>query len=237
MSEATSDPRSLLSRLHHGVLSTHSAKEAGYPYGSVLPFCLDASGAPLFLISELAQHTRNLQAEPKASLTLFEGSDSDAVQAGARLVLLGEVEFLGAGEAAKLAPRYYRYLPSAPDYRLLTDFRFARLKLHKAHFIAGFGQIRWLEPEALRIVSPLGPDQENAMIEDLNTREEALLETLWHRLTSEPAEEPVALVGIDGLGGDLRQGARLLRFRFMGPVLDAGSAWHRLHEGEVSLEA
>lgn len=232
MSEFTS-ARELLLHSHHGVLSTHSAKEPGYPYGSLLPFCLGADGQPLGLISELAQHTRNLRQNPKASLTLFQAAESDQIQAGPRLVLLGEAYFLSPAESEQLAPRYYRYLPSSPDYRLLNDFCFVSLQTRRLHYIAGFGQIRWLEASEVLKASPFLPLQENAMLEDLNTREAELLAAIWHKACGSAASEPVAIAGLDGDGGDLRQGSRLLRFDFMSPVADLEQAWHRLHAGEV----
>ena len=51
-----------------GALSTLSRKHSGWPFGSVMPYALDDSGRPLFLISAMAMHTQNLQAEPRASL-------------------------------------------------------------------------------------------------------------------------------------------------------------------------
>lgn len=230
----SADALNLLLRQHHGVLSTLSVKEPGFPYGSVLPFCLDHQGQPLLLVSGLAQHTRNLAENPKCSLTVFTQAASDQIQAGARLVLLAEAQTLSAVETEALAPRFYRYLPASPDYHLLADFRLIRLKLHKAHFIAGFGQIHWLEAESLQALSPFDPVQENAFCEDLNMREAELLSTLWHKVSESEALEPVALAGIDGLGGDLRQGPELLRFQFARSPQDLGDAWHLLHQGELA---
>ena len=51
-----------------GSLSTLSRKQAGFPFGSVMPYGLDDHGRPLFLISTMAMHTQNLQADRGASL-------------------------------------------------------------------------------------------------------------------------------------------------------------------------
>ena len=51
-----------------GSLSTLSRKLPGYPFGSVMPYGLDDHGRPIFLISTMAMHTQNLQADPRASL-------------------------------------------------------------------------------------------------------------------------------------------------------------------------
>lgn len=62
--------QSLWAGRFQGVLSTHSQAHPGYPFGSVVPYCLDNVGFPLLLLSHLAQHTRNLMAEPRCALTL-----------------------------------------------------------------------------------------------------------------------------------------------------------------------
>jgi hypothetical protein len=51
-----------------GSLSTLSRKRPGFPFGSVMPFGLDDHGRPIFLISIMAMHTRNLQPDARASL-------------------------------------------------------------------------------------------------------------------------------------------------------------------------
>lgn len=230
------DAQSALSLLHtcrQGVLSTQSLKLPGYPFGSALPYCLDATGQPLALISGLAQHTRNLAADAKCCLTLVSEGPAEELLARPRLSLLAEAEFLAAGQAEQAAARYYRYLPSGPDYRLLQDFRFVRLRLRQAQFIAGFGGIHWLEPEALLRPWPFDPEQENAFCEDLNTREAVMLAVLWQKLSGTEPADTVALAGIDALGGDLRCGGQLLRFEFETPMADLEAAWHILHQGEV----
>jgi len=38
------------------------------PSDRLMPYALDAQGRPIFLISTMAMHTQNLQADPRASL-------------------------------------------------------------------------------------------------------------------------------------------------------------------------
>jgi len=56
-----------------GSLSTLSRKQPGFPFGSVMPYGLDDHGRPIFLISTMAMHTQNLQADPRASLLVNPG--------------------------------------------------------------------------------------------------------------------------------------------------------------------
>ena len=62
--------RTLLHRGRTGSLSTLSRKQAGFPFGWVMPYGLDDLGRPIFLISTMAMHTQNLQADPRPRLLL-----------------------------------------------------------------------------------------------------------------------------------------------------------------------
>jgi len=89
--EAAKNARELLLKEYRGVLSTHSKSMPGFPFGSVVPYCLDEQGRPLILISRIAQHTHNLQKDPKCSLLVGE-READDVQAVGRLTYLAEAE-------------------------------------------------------------------------------------------------------------------------------------------------
>src|SRR5436309_7894523 len=74
-----------------GSLSTLSRKQPGFPFGSVMPYGLDDHGRPIFLISTMAMHTQNLQADARASLLVTQ-EDSDGEPLGAsRVTLVGSV--------------------------------------------------------------------------------------------------------------------------------------------------
>jgi putative heme iron utilization protein len=64
--------RTLVDAATTGTLATVALDPAGYPFGSVVSFALDAAGEPLFVISELAEHTRNLGQDARASLLVAE---------------------------------------------------------------------------------------------------------------------------------------------------------------------
>src|SRR5580692_3658662 len=71
-----------------GSLSTLSRKQQGFPFGSVMPYGLDGSGRPTILISTMAMHTQNLQADPRSSLLVTQ-RDSEDPLAGSRVTLIG----------------------------------------------------------------------------------------------------------------------------------------------------
>ena len=55
-----------------GSLSTLSCKQPGFPFGSLMPYELDDHGRAIFLISTMAMHTQNLQADARASLLVTQ---------------------------------------------------------------------------------------------------------------------------------------------------------------------
>ena len=141
--------RALLAAESVGVLSTISVHRAGFPYGSVTPYALSAQGTPLLLLSRLAAHTKNLLADPRASLFVGDRTAAEDPQAGARVSLLGRVASVAAGDQADARARYLTAWPRAADYLALGDFSFWRLDIEEARLIAGFGEIRWLDGATL----------------------------------------------------------------------------------------
>ena len=71
-----------------GSLSTLSRKQPGFPFGSVMPYGLDRLGHPTFLISTMAMHTQNVQADPRASLLVTQPDPGDDPLAASRVTLL-----------------------------------------------------------------------------------------------------------------------------------------------------
>src|ERR1700691_2113158 len=83
--------RTLMSLGRIGSLSTHSRKQPGFPFGSVMPYGLDAQGRPVFLISTMAMHTQNLQADSRASLLITQPDASGDPLGASRVTVMGNV--------------------------------------------------------------------------------------------------------------------------------------------------
>src|SRR3569833_1288359 len=107
-----------------GTLATQSRQLPGYPFATALPFVPDERNRPVFLVSTLAEHTRNLLADPRASF-LVAAADQANVLAGARMTLMGEVDRVEA--TSELVARCVRYQPEAEQYLALGDFGFFRM--------------------------------------------------------------------------------------------------------------
>ena len=118
----------------------------GAPYVSLVLIAFDADGAPLLLLSDLAQHTQNLRADPRVSL-LFDGTGEYADPlTGPRLTVLGVA---ARCEDPAALERYVVRHPSAGMYSGFSDFNLYRVTIARGHFVAGFGKIAWIEAAAL----------------------------------------------------------------------------------------
>src|SRR5215510_11632122 len=81
-----------------GVLSTLSIDVPGYPFGSVTPYCTDRMCQPIIYISHIAQHTKNIVADSRVSLTVVEKCESDDVQAQGRVTCIADARPIGSDE-------------------------------------------------------------------------------------------------------------------------------------------
>jgi putative heme iron utilization protein len=215
-----------LVRAHpNGVLSTLSHRLDGAPFGSVAPFILDHAGSPLLLVSGLAEHARNLDADPRCSLLAHPDAE-DARLAG-RVTLVGSAE--RAGDKERLAPRYLRHLPDAQQFLALPDFYFIRLRIEAVRFIAGFGQARWIDPAAFAAPPNRLDALEDELLLHLNTERARELRGACLRVHGVRAQH-LQLVGIDCDGFDLRADGRALRLDVETPQRDAEDVLHALHQ-------
>lgn len=218
---AGEEARKFLRSTRSAVLSTHSARFEGYPFGSITPFVLDHDGSPLILISTIAEHTKNIQKNPRVSLIAFDPAAPD-LQAGGRLTLLGDATPVPKDEATTRS-RYLRYFPQAAQYFDMHDFLFHRITVKQARYIGGFGNIHWVAPDALKPPANQLAEHEAAILDHMNADHADSLSAYcrhWRGIT--PGK--VIMLGIDTDGFDVRADDHLLRFAFETPVLDAHDA-------------
>jgi heme iron utilization protein len=145
--EAIVNAATLIKSKQDGVLSTLSVKLEGFPFGSVVPYCLDNAGWPVVLISTIAEHTKNIKADNRCSLTIV--MDGEHVQANERICLIGHMEELLSTEK-EVMERYYVQFPKSRSYDATHNFSFYRLAPVSIRYIGGFGQIHWFTPEEFK---------------------------------------------------------------------------------------
>lgn len=214
--EMAAEARRLYGRSYQGILSTISVELGGSPFGSVVTFARDRAGRPLFLISRIAEHTRNVQADSRVSLTMTE--DSDDAQAAGRLTVVGRAIPVPEVDQQDSAQRYYRRVPHAEAYHRAHHFELYRLEPGRIRYIAGFGEICWLEPHGLCLANPFTPSVENGMLAHMNRDHVAAMRDYCRMFAVEPGTQDPRLAAIDREGFDLMIGKHLLRIDFEAPV-------------------
>lgn len=214
------EARNLLLSEYQAILSTHSVDVTGYPFGSVVPYCLNNVGEPVILISTIAQHTKNILSDPKVSLIATEG-DADDLQTVGRVTYIGNAEKLDEDDTDSME-RYYNYFPQSRGYHKTHDFNFYSIHPARVRFIGGFGQIYWIEKDDILLANPFSFDEEKRMIDHMNADH---LEAIRHycdlyEIHYSPDDIPL-MVGIDSEGFHLRTGARIHRINYTEPVVTA----------------
>ncbi len=228
--------RRLVREAGQAALASALARDgSGRPYASLVLSACDHDGSPVLLLSDLADHSKNLAAESRTAL-LFDGTAGRADPlTGARASLLGEIRPVAdKGEdearAARLLARYIARHPGAADYAGFADFRLYRMTVESAHLVAGFGRIHWLKgSEVLFDTAEYGAlaEAEAEIVTHMNADHGAALEAIATHLLDLPESERDSawvMTGIDPEGFDLRAGGRLARAGFEAPVQDAGAA-------------
>jgi heme iron utilization protein len=188
----------------------------GAPYASLVLVAAELDASPLLLLSDLAQHSRNIAIDPRVSLLLDATEGRPDPLAGPRLSLLGRAEAIAdPRRLARFAARH----PTSAVYAGFADFRLYRLAVERGHLVAGFGRIEWIdgrdlllandfdalaaaEPEILRQVDGGRPGTA-----DLFARSQLGLAGSGWRMT-----------GIDPEGADLRREDEAARLDFAEPV-------------------
>ncbi|HYG67581.1 MAG TPA: pyridoxamine 5'-phosphate oxidase family protein [Anaeromyxobacteraceae bacterium] len=137
--------RALLGGAGFAVLSTLSQRRPGWPSASLVPLATDARGAPLLLLSDLAQHTRNLAADPRACLFVFDAeAAAKDPRTSPRLAVYGRVEPVPPDDEPDARARYLARQPSARGL-LQLDFHLFRMDVEEAQWVGGFAAAGWIE--------------------------------------------------------------------------------------------
>ncbi|MBI5007449.1 MAG: pyridoxamine 5'-phosphate oxidase family protein [Nitrosomonadales bacterium] len=198
--------RQLLRAHRYGALSTLSKKFDGHPFGSITPYLVDHDGSLLILISALAEHTKNIQHDPRVSLITHNQEDPH-IQTQGRLTVVGTASL--DPERAAIGKRYLRYFPEAHTYYDMPDFQFYRIVPLALRYIGGFGDIHWIKADRYHVPANTLAAEEDALLGQLNA--------------GRPPGQGM-LIGIDCDGYDLRLDGRTIRHDFLTPVPDGSQA-------------
>jgi putative heme iron utilization protein len=212
--------RTLVARMSTGTLCTLALEPEGYPYGSFVTVALD-DGDPVFLISALAEHTKNLERDPRASLLVAEGGAADPLANG-RVTMLGPCTRVeGDGGSARAA--FFAAHPRATYYADFRDFAFWKLHVEHVRYIGGYGRMSWISTADWQAAGPdpLGPSAAG-IIAHMNADHADALVLYCKAFSRATALTSASMTGIDRYGFEMsaqtREGPRPVRLAFAQPV-------------------
>ena len=214
--------RRLVRACDRAVLST-SLVNTEWPYGSLVMTACDHGAKPILLISDLAEHTTNLATNNRASL-LFDGTVGlDNPLTGARVSVLGTI---ARTEDPFLKARYMSRHPESEVFANFGDFNFYEMAVERAHIVAGFGLINWVEKAEL-IFDTSGfetlAEAETDIVSHMNEDHSDAI-TLYATSLCNLPNGDWKMTGVDPEGCDLRLGGEVARVDFNRPVTDAETA-------------
>ena len=188
---------------------------SGHPYASLVTVATEPDGTLLLLLSRLARHTRNLSADPRASL-LVEGSAGTADPlAGPRVTVVCRCRTTDSATARR---RFLARHPRAAYYADFPDFRFYAAEVEAGHLVGGFGQI--VDISAADLLTPVADAEgliaaEPDVLAHMNAEHRdalALCVSAFAGASPEPAR--LRMTGIDPDGFDVADATQVWRIAF-----------------------
>ncbi len=205
--------RRLLRATRAGSLA--SSAQDGQPFVSLVTPAAAADGSVLLLLSDLAEHTRHLRADPRCAVLVAGPAAEINPQTAPRLTVTGVAE---PDDDPALRARYLAIHPYAALYADFGDFRLWRIRPTGGLLVAGFARAARLRgaelsPSSAAVAALLAA--EPAIIAHCNQDHPDALA----RIAGEPGSWRMATADADGC--DLASGERVVRAHWSAPAADA----------------
>ena len=211
-----------------GSLSTLSRKQPGFPFGSVMPYGLDDRGRPIFLISTMAMHTQNLQADARASLLVAQGDAGGDPLGASRVTLVGNALPLPKSDVPATRSLYLQRYENSKYWVDFEDFSFYRMDMLDIYYVGGFGVMGWVTASEYDRAQP-DPlaDSSGEIIQHMNADHKDALILIARAFAGIDSHE-AAMTSVDRLGFQVRlktqDGMRGTRIAFLREVRNPKAA-------------
>ncbi|XP_073009372.1 uncharacterized protein [Typha latifolia] len=189
----------VMSQMHH--------RRAGYPFGSLVDFASDSVGHPIFSLSPLAIHTRNLLADPRCTLVVQIPGWSGL--SNARVTIFGDVMPLPADQQEWARQQYIVKHQQWASHQWGNFYYYRMENISDIYFIGGFGTVAWVDVKEYEVIQSdkIAADGGEQNLKKLNA---IFSKPLKELLSAEAEIDDAALISIDSKGIDIRvrQGAQ-----------------------------
>ncbi|KAK8953572.1 hypothetical protein KSP40_PGU012039 [Platanthera guangdongensis] len=183
----------LMSRMHH--------HRAGYPFGSLVDFAADSVGHPIFSLSPLAIHTRNLLADPRCSLVVQIPGWSGL--SNARVTIFGDAIPLPANQQEWACQQFMGKHQQWASQQWGNFYYYRMNSIRDIYFIGGFGTVQWIDVKEYEDIQPdkIASDGGEQNLKELNA---IFSKPLKQILSTEGEVDDATLISIDSKGTDIR---------------------------------
>ncbi|MBS0234693.1 MAG: HugZ family protein [Proteobacteria bacterium] len=213
--------KTLVRSARYGSLATLDPLD-GSPSVSRVSLATAMNGAPIFLMSQLSSHCKNLITDARCSLLVGEPGKGDPL-AHPRMTLIGTAVRIPEGsERTFMRSRYLRRHPKAALYVDFPDFSFWRFEISRASLNGGFGKAYAVTARdlttSLEGVEQLAEIEEGA-VAHMNADHVAAIEKYAAMIGEKETGWRLATLDPEGL--DLTVGDRIARLWFDRPLASA----------------
>jgi heme oxygenase (biliverdin-IX-beta and delta-forming) len=217
--------RRLLRRQQGGTLATSMR---GAPYASLVLIAADLDASPLLLLSDLAQHSRNIAFDPRISLLIDGTAGYRDPLTGPRLTVIGQAR--AVADPRRLA-RFTAHHTTSAVYSGFADFRLYRVVIERGHLVAGFGRIHWIASRDLLFTADAAAlaAAEPEILRHMNEHHADAIGDYARGLLGRAGAD-WRMTGIDPEGADLQRDGEAVRLDFAAPVLTPAAARAALAE-------
>ncbi|PKU72281.1 uncharacterized protein LOC110110158 [Dendrobium catenatum] len=189
----------VMSRMHH--------RRAGYPCGSLVDYATDSMGHPIFSLSPLAIHTRNLLADSRCTLVVQIPGWSGL--SNARATIFGDAIPLPADKQDWACNQFISKHQQWASQQWGNFYYYRMATIRDIYFIGGFGTVQWIDVKDYEDIQPdkIAADGGEQNLKELNA---IFSKPLKEILSTEGEIDDVAFISIDSKGTDVRvrQGAQ-----------------------------
>jgi heme iron utilization protein len=197
--------RTIASAARSASLSTITRDPAGFPFGSLVTIAVDNRGRPLLLLSQLAEHTQNLNHDANASILIADKvpPESSPLRHG-RVTLLGPCRSVPDPERDEANTIFLAAHPDAAQYASFKDFSYYRLEPIALRYVGGFGRMSWVSVDEYVAAEPdpLAPHV-NGILEHMNTDHADAVLTYARAFAGIMDSGSARMTGVDRYGFDL----------------------------------
>jgi heme iron utilization protein len=218
--------RTLVEQSGRATLSTIARDPSGYPFGSLVTYAPDDTGAPWMLISSMAEHTQNALVDMRASIMIAEQAVGDVDP-----LSLGRVSLIGVlvcdDPTTAMCDSFVERHPGAKVYLDFSDFSWWRLEVVVVRYVGGFGRMSWVDlgDYSNARPDPIAPSAVDICAHMNADHAEAQLALLKH-FNARPDLIRAVMTSVDRFGceftSETPNGSLALRLAFPKPVNSSG---------------